>query len=456
MISIIIRTKNEERWITSCLQAVFDQTYKDIEVIIVDNNSTDKTLEKARMFDVKIINIDEFLPGNAINMGIRASVGEYIVCLSSHCIPIDNSWLHTLIENFDDESVAGVYGRQEPMSYSTDFDKRDLLITFGLDKRVQIKDSFFHNANSMIKRDVWERFPFNEHVTNIEDRVWAKEVLENDYRIIYEPEASVYHYHGIHQNGNQERCANVVSIIESLEPINKDYNLDINKMNIIALIPMKGKVEYLKSKPLIEYTLQHALNSKYINQVIVLTDNPEIAEISRRAGAEIPFIRDDNLSAQHVDLATVLSDSLNKLEDMNILPDIVAILEPTFPFRPQGLIDDLIVQLVSRGFDTVIPGMPEYGSCWIDKNNKIERVDEGDIPRILKTPVHIGLKGVGCVTYPVYVREKRIFDDNVGILEIFEPHCSIETRDDIGFEMADKLIGDFLNKNMGLVSNGEK
>lgn len=53
--------------------------------------------------------------------------------------------------------VAGVYGRQEPMSFSSDLDKRDLLITFGLDRRVQMKDSFFHNANSMIRREIYRK-----------------------------------------------------------------------------------------------------------------------------------------------------------------------------------------------------------------------------------------------------------------------------------------------------------
>ena len=42
LVSIIIRTKNEERWITLCLNAVFSQSYKNFEVIIIDNNSTDQ------------------------------------------------------------------------------------------------------------------------------------------------------------------------------------------------------------------------------------------------------------------------------------------------------------------------------------------------------------------------------------------------------------------------------
>ena len=47
LVSIIIRTKNEERWITSCLRSVFQQTYTNIEVILVDNHSTDMTVKKS-------------------------------------------------------------------------------------------------------------------------------------------------------------------------------------------------------------------------------------------------------------------------------------------------------------------------------------------------------------------------------------------------------------------------
>mgnify|MGYP001165351710 FL=1 len=56
--SIIIRTKNEERWIINCLRGIFSQNYKDFEVIIVDNQSKDKTLEKAKQYPIKdIVNI---------------------------------------------------------------------------------------------------------------------------------------------------------------------------------------------------------------------------------------------------------------------------------------------------------------------------------------------------------------------------------------------------------------
>ena len=142
-ISIIIRTKNEERWILKCLEQIKKQTLKIFEVILVDNNSTDKTVEKAYLAGVKkIYSIKNFLPGKALNLGIKNSQGEYIVCLSAHCVPTNKNWLKNLVKNFElEKNVAGIYGRQEPMEFSRDSDKRELFLVFGLDRKIQIKDS---------------------------------------------------------------------------------------------------------------------------------------------------------------------------------------------------------------------------------------------------------------------------------------------------------------------------
>ena len=52
-VSIIVRTKNEERWIGHCLKSIYEQNYPSFEVIIVDNKSTDNTLEIAKRFPIK-------------------------------------------------------------------------------------------------------------------------------------------------------------------------------------------------------------------------------------------------------------------------------------------------------------------------------------------------------------------------------------------------------------------
>ena len=125
LVSIIIRTKNEERWITSCLNNIFRQSYKNFEVILVDSQSTDKTIERAKKFPIKEVHIEEYFPGKAINVGVEEAKGDYIVCISAHCIPVNDHWLYNLVRNLDDKSLAGVYGRQQPLPYSSNLDKRD-------------------------------------------------------------------------------------------------------------------------------------------------------------------------------------------------------------------------------------------------------------------------------------------------------------------------------------------
>ena len=254
LVSIIIRTKNEERWIGLCLKRIKDQNYKNHEIILVDSSSIDKTVEKAKRNGIdKLVNISDYKPGKAINMGIEASRGKYIVILSAHCLPINKNWLEDLVNEINsDNKLAGVYGKQVPMDFSSNEDKRDLLIVFGEDPRIQIKDSFFHNANSIIKKEVWERIKFDNEVKNIEDRIWAQKVLSLKFKIKYTPKAAVYHYHGIHQSGNIERLEGVTRIIEKLKPKYQPGIIDHAGLEKCLVIPIKGELPYFGNQNLLE------------------------------------------------------------------------------------------------------------------------------------------------------------------------------------------------------------
>ena len=97
--SVVIRTKNEERWIGYAIQSVLDHLSKP-EIIIVDNNSTDKTIEIVKFFSenpslnnetnnyskIKVLNINNYSPGRALNMGVRNASKKYIMIISAHCI----------------------------------------------------------------------------------------------------------------------------------------------------------------------------------------------------------------------------------------------------------------------------------------------------------------------------------------------------------------------------------
>ena len=110
LVSIIIRTKNEERWIGHCLKRIHSQNYDNYEIILVDSNSEDNTVEKAKRIGIdKIVKIKDYRPGLAINEGINISSGEFIIILSAHCLPISNNWINEMVDEISsDEKIAGV------------------------------------------------------------------------------------------------------------------------------------------------------------------------------------------------------------------------------------------------------------------------------------------------------------------------------------------------------------
>lgn len=416
LVSIIIRTKDEEKWITACLDAVYRQSYKNFEVILVDNNSKDKTVEKSKRFKVKTINIDKFMPGLAINLGIRASQGDYIVCLSGHCIPTSTNWLSNLIHDLQDSSVAGIYGRQEPLSFSSDIDKRDLKMVFGMDKKIQTKDPLFHNANSAFRREIWEQFPFDENITNIEDRLWGSQVIKHGLKLIYEPEASVYHWHGIHHDLDQERASKIAKILDSIDGIREPSEyLGLDKLEVMAVIPIRGDATEIDKMLLLENTIDSALKSKYISDIVISTDSQSTASMAKRLGATQVCMRPSNLSEAYVEISDVLAFTLEDLEKKKHSPDLIVLLEEIYPFRSPELVDEMLKEIINQGLDTLISVKAETRPIWVASNSEIDIVTDGFMPRELKTTTaYIGLVGCCTVTHSSSVRSKTVFKGNIG------------------------------------------
>ena len=216
-VSIIIRSKNEEQWIFSCLKRVLNQTYENKEIVVVDSGSTDHTLSIVQSFNVSLLSYPKdraYRPGNALNVGIKYCKADFYVFLSAHCIPKDDYWLSQLVEDLESRpNCAGVYGKQEPLSYSKEVDKRDLAIVFGMDSKIQYKDPFFHNANSIIRHEALYPNLFDEEVTNIEDRIWGAEVISKGWQLYYSARSIVYHYHGIHHSNNKARLQSTSKVL---------------------------------------------------------------------------------------------------------------------------------------------------------------------------------------------------------------------------------------------------
>jgi len=444
-VSIIVRTYNEERWISHCLEAIFNQDFDNFEVILVDNNSTDHTIEVAKRYPVStIVRIDKFFPGKALNDGIRVSTGNYIVCVSAHCIPRDGQWLQNLYDNFDgNKKIAGVYGRQLPLSYTSDADKRDLLISFGQDRKTQVKDYFFHNANSMLSRAIWDKFPFDEGATNIEDRVWAKAVTEAGYQIVYEPRASVYHYHGLHQHGNSsDRAKGIAKILDKLDEESiGDLPESLKPENIrvasILLVNEKMDENSLEFKLLLSAVGELKLAS-YVNEIYVAAYDENIAVLS---GAQWIDRGKSIFSVNDMNVEKLLSLSLREIESRDFFPGVVLYVNHHYPFRPINLFNDLIVELQYMGLSSVFPCFIDYGHYWQKQaDSGFLKIASSMDSRINREPIMRALYGLGCATSTEEIRKGNITGNDVGIVSIDNYQFTLNSREIGSQEIIKKLL----------------
>lgn len=134
-------------------------------------------------------------------------------------------------------------------------------------------------------------------------------------------------------------------------------------MKVLAIIPARSgsrsipdkNIQSLHGKPLLAYSIEHALESDEVNRIILSTDSEYYAKIARSFGAEVPFLRPSEISSDESKDYQVFTHTLSWLkENENYQPDIVVHLRPTSPFRRKGDIDAMVRILKNNvGWDCI-------------------------------------------------------------------------------------------------------
>ncbi len=136
----------------------------------------------------------------------------------------------------------------------------------------------------------------------------------------------------------------------------------IDGNRILAIIPARGgskrlprkNILDLAGKPLIAWTIESALGSKYIDKVVVSTDDNEICDISKGYGASVPFLRPDCLSTDSAKSVDTTLHTIHFLKNTGDEYKYVILLQPTSPLRSTNHIDLSIEQLIDKKAESMI------------------------------------------------------------------------------------------------------
>ena len=127
-----------------------------------------------------------------------------------------------------------------------------------------------------------------------------------------------------------------------------------NNKTFLAIIPARSgskglpdkNIKIINGKPLMAWSIEAGLKSKYIDRLIVSTDSEKYAEIAKDFGAEVPFIRPDKISTDESSRKDVIKHSLDFFKNKNELYDYIVLLEPTSPLTIETDIDTSIEKLL--------------------------------------------------------------------------------------------------------------
>jgi GT2 family glycosyltransferase len=224
LVTILIITWNRKKDVLETVQSVYEQAYKNFEIIVVDNGSNDGTVD-ALSHDypnVRIVALDRNMGASVgRNKGIAVALGEIVFCLDSDA-SLDRDALNNLIRKFQAEPGIGVINCKIVNAYTKILDEGPGWVYSSKQKAQQHNEflSFsFSEGGAAIRKEVFDKVGmfWDFLFFGCEGQEIALRVLNAGYKIIYFPESLVYH-----RASEQQKVSNK----------NKDYLYFINTLYI--------------------------------------------------------------------------------------------------------------------------------------------------------------------------------------------------------------------------------
>tara|TARA_B100001057_G_scaffold261181_1_gene261387 strand:- start:5099 stop:5827 length:729 start_codon:yes stop_codon:yes gene_type:complete len=234
----------------------------------------------------------------------------------------------------------------------------------------------------------------------------------------------------------------------------------MKKNKIICIIPARGGSKGLKNKniryvdghPLIAYVIALAIRAKIFDAVLVSTDNKKIAQISKKYGAKVPFLREKKYAQDLTTTEATLQNALNVYETQNSVKfDICVYMTATDIFRQVSDIKKAVnILKKNKNVESVFSVRPTHKNFWYrNKSAKYERILKSMkdySSRQIKKPIFREDTGIVCASRAYLWRQGRRIGDNIKIIINKNP-IDIDIHDDYDMFLVRKTFEYFKKNN---------
>lgn len=219
----------------------------------------------------------------------------------------------------------------------------------------------------------------------------------------------------------------------------------INGRSILAIIPARGgskgiprkNIKSLAGKPLVAWTIEEAKKSKYIDRLILSSEDEEIINIAKEWGCEVPFVRPADIARDETAGIDPIIHALNELPGY----DIVLVLQPTSPLRKVEDIDQGL-EFFEKESASVCVSISEitktpYSMFLLDTQNRLHRIiDQKEIfHRRQDLPQVYMPNGALFISKTKYLQQRKSFytEDTIGFIMVKERAHDIDDKIDFLF-----------------------
>jgi CMP-N-acetylneuraminic acid synthetase len=447
-VSVILTTYNYGKYLDQAIRSVLNQTYEDFELVVVDDGSTDYTVDVLRVYadhqKVRVVRLEGVGLAAAANAGVAASKGEYLIRLDADDYFDENILLveaHFLDSHPQVHMVFPDYFRVDAQG--------GILEHVRLPKvhdEVTLLDRSPLAAGAMFRRWCHEALGgYDESLRYQEDYdFWVRFI---DRFNVYNVNLPLLYYrqHDLNMSRNFE------GRMEARRRVKEKFmeaKGGRDSKRVLAVIPAMARLRdgqklplsLLGGRPLLAYTVEEALKAKLLDRVVVSTEDPEVAEVARRLGADVPFLRPRELARSSVSVEEVVRHVLSRLEEgEGYSPELVAILHILSPFLRAAHITEAIDTLLLYQTDSVLSVCQDLTFHWRRGREGLEPV--GYQKRLLREEKETIYKENGAV-YVVKassIRSGGFLGQKISHIEMSTQE-SIRLQTDFDFWTAEQLL----------------
>lgn len=446
-VTVYITNHNYGKYIKKCIESVLDQNFKDFELIIIDDGSTDNSKKIIDKYEnnKKISIVYQKRKGLNIsnNVAIRLAKGEYIIRLDA------DDWLEKnalgILSKYLDRNKDRVLVFPDYFEVNEEETITKRIKRHNFDK-VSLLDQPAHGACTMIRKKYLNEIGMYDENFSCQDGydIWIRLTYKYKVGNINEP----LFYYRKHTNNLTN---NKIKILDTRSLITKKFIRKIykKKFSTLGIIPVRGRVSNkdsftlrkLKKKPLICWTIENAMLSKSINCVVVTSPDKKLLNYLKKIyGKKIEYVqRDKKLGALNTDLYDTLLDTVNKMKKKKKSFDALMELSIRNPFFTADNIDNAVNTLRLFSTDMVVGVEEDHSEFLKHTGNGLKPLRKSANLRLEKDSLYKKSEAFNLIKIQPFKRKENIFSKiKVGHI-LLEEKNNFFLDSDMSWKIAEKV-----------------